>query len=325
MGQFVAVTSAARVWVFGCALLWGSALLLPAPGSAQEAAAPLTATPPIAAPAVPPPMQVAPAPAVTASPAPAVPPTPAAPQPNVSASGSIAPSQLPRDLSPWNMFLSADIVVKGVMIGLALASVLTWTAWLTKSLELIKSTRSLRRALIAVSAQSSLRESQASLGKRPGVMPALLEAAMLELRRSADVHDKQSINERIGSRLERIEAAAGRDMVWGTGLLATIGATAPFVGLFGTVWGIMNSFISISKAQTTNLAVVAPGIAEALLATALGLVTAIPAVIFYNRLARSIANYKALVADSSAEVARQVSRDLDRRSALDIHAARAAE
>jgi biopolymer transport protein ExbB len=114
-------------------------------------------------------------------------------------------------------------------------------------------------------------------------------------------------------------------MTWGTGLLATIGATAPFVGLFGTVWGIMNSFIGISKAQTTNLAVVAPGIAEALLATALGLVTAIPAVVFYNRLARSIANYKALVADSSAEVARQVSRDLDRRSALDIHTARAAE
>ena len=87
----------------------------------------------------------------------------------------------------------------------------------------------------------------------------------------------------------------------------------------------MNSFIGISKAQTTNLAVVAPGIAEVLLATALGLVTAIPAVIFYNRLARSIADYKALVADSSAEVARQVSRDLDRRSTHDILTAQAAE
>ena len=96
-------------------------------------------------------------------------------------------------------------------------------------------------------------------------------------------------------------------------MLATIGATAPFVGLFGTVWGIMNSFIGISKAQTTNLAVVAPGIAEALLATALGLVAAIPAVVIYNVFARQIAGYRALLGDASAEVLRLVSRDLDRR------------
>ena len=98
----------------------------------------------------------------------------------------------------------------------------------------------------------------------------------------------------------------------GTGVLATIGATAPFVGLFGTVWGIMNSFIGISKSQTTNLAVVAPGIAEALLATAFGLVAAIPAVIIYNHFTRSIAGYKSLVADASALVMRLLSRDLDR-------------
>jgi biopolymer transport protein ExbB len=98
----------------------------------------------------------------------------------------------------------------------------------------------------------------------------------------------------------------------GTGVLATIGATAPFVGLFGTVWGIMNSFIGISKAQTTNLAVVAPGIAEALLATAIGLFAAIPAVVIYNQFTRSIGRYRALVGDASAEVLRLVSRDLDR-------------
>ena len=102
--------------------------------------------------------------------------------------------------------------------------------------------------------------------------------------------------------LERVEAAAGRRIDRGTGVLATIGATAPFVGLFGTVWGIMNSFIGISKAQTTNLAVVAPGIAEALLATALGLVAAIPAVVIYNVFARSIGGYRALLADASAQV-----------------------
>ena len=105
--------------------------------------------------------------------------------------------------------------------------------------------------------------------------------------------DRDGIKERIASRLERIEAAAARRITRGTGVLATIGATAPFVGLFGTVWGIMNSFIGISKSQTTNLAVVAPGIAEALLATALGLAAAIPAVVIYNMFSRSIAAYRA--------------------------------
>jgi biopolymer transport protein ExbB len=113
-------------------------------------------------------------------------------------------------------------------------------------------------------------------------------------------------------------------MAKGTGLLATIGATAPFVGLFGTVWGIMNSFIGISKAQTTNLAVVAPGIAEALLATAIGLFAAIPAVIIYNLFARWTAGYRALVGDAAAEVLRLVSRDLDRGS-THLRRARAAE
>ena len=120
------------------------------------------------------------------------------------------------------------------------------------------------------------------------------------------------VKERIASRFERIEAAAGRQMIRGTGILATIGATAPFVGLFGTVWGIMNSFIGISQAQATNLAVVAPGIAEALLATALGLVAAIPAVVIYNLLARMIAGYRVQLGDASAEVLRLVSRDLER-------------
>ena len=119
------------------------------------------------------------------------------------------------------------------------------------------------------------------------------------------------IKERVTSRLSRIEAAAGRRMTLGTGVLATIGAVAPFVGLFGTVWGIMNAFIGISEAQTTNLAVVAPGIAEALLTTALGLVAAIPAVVIYNVFARSIAGYRLLLADASAVVERMVSRELD--------------
>jgi biopolymer transport protein ExbB len=129
---------------------------------------------------------------------------------------------------------------------------------------------------------------------------------------SADVVETEGIKERVASRLDRLEASFARRITRGTGLLATIGATAPFVGLAGTVWGIMNSFIGISKSQTTNLAVVAPGIAEALLATAFGLAAAIPAVVIYNVFARQITGYRALLGDASAEVMRLVSRDLDR-------------
>jgi biopolymer transport protein ExbB len=146
-------------------------------------------------------------------------------------------------------------------------------------------------------------------------MQAFVRAAEDELDLSSDLTDKTGIKERIATRLQRLETAATRNMHRGTGLLATIGATAPFVGLFGTVWGIMNSFIGISKAQTTNLAVVAPGIAEALLATAMGLFAAIPAVIIYNFFARWIGSYRAQVGDASADVLRLVSRDLDRREA----------
>jgi len=220
--------------------------------------------------------------------------------------------QLPRDLSPWSMFVSADLLVQAVMVGLVFASVVTWTVWLAKNVELLAARRRLLRALEAMSAERSLADAYARVGPGPGIAQALIDAAVTELRLSSDVSDKDGIKERIAMRLARLEAAAGRDMNRGTGLLATIGATAPFVGLFGTVWGIMNSFIGISKAQTTNLAVVAPGIAEALLATALGLFAAIPAVIIYNQFARSINGYRALVGDAAAEVMRLVSRDLDR-------------
>jgi len=138
-----------------------------------------------------------------------------------------------------------------------------------------------------------------------------VRAAVAEVSLSSGISG-EGVKERVASRLDRIEAAAGRRLSKGTGILASIGSTAPFIGLFGTVWGIMNSFIGISKAQTTNLAVVAPGIAEALLATALGLVAAIPAVMIYNAFARSIAGVRAQLGDASAEVLRLVSRDLDR-------------
>jgi biopolymer transport protein ExbB len=220
--------------------------------------------------------------------------------------------QLPRDLSPWGMFMAADIVVKAVMIGLAFASVLTWTIWFAKAIELTIARRRLRAAIEALNQARSWSEASAPLQGRSDGVAALIGAADTELRLSADALSGPGVKERIASRLERIEAAAGRQMIRGTGILATVGATAPFVGLFGTVWGIMNSFIGISKAHTTNLAVVAPGIAEALLATALGLVAAIPAVVMYNMFSRWIAGYRALHADAAAEILRLISRDLDR-------------
>src|SRR5262249_16055530 len=123
--------------------------------------------------------------------------------------------------------------------------------------------------------------------------------------------EKDGIKERIALSLDRIEKAAARRIARGTGVLATIGATAPFVGLFGTVWGIMNSFIGISKSQTTNVAVVAPRIADALLATAFGLAAAIPGVVIYNVFSRQIGGYRDLVGDASAEILQWVSRELD--------------
>jgi len=223
----------------------------------------------------------------------------------------IGSSHLPRDLSPWSMFFTADIVVQTVIVGLAFASVVTWTVWLAKSIELYLARQKLTRGLAAIGSERSLADAFARVGNK-GLLAAFIRAALLELRLSSDITDKIGIKERVASRLARLEVAAGRDMNRGTGLLATIGATAPFVGLFGTVWGIMNSFVGISKAQTTNLAIVAPGIAEALLATAVGLFAAIPAVIIYNQFARSIGAYRIVSGDASAEVLRLVSRDLDR-------------
>jgi biopolymer transport protein ExbB len=221
---------------------------------------------------------------------------------------------LPHDLTPWGMFMSADNVVKAVLIGLAFASVVTWTVWLAKSVEIAFAKRRVRLALNALTRAGSLSESIEQSASSKGEVTKLLDAVRVEFRLSPDSVEPNSIKERIASRIERIQAGYGRQILRSTGVLATIGATAPFVGLFGTVWGIMNSFIGISKSHTTNLAVVAPGIAEALLATALGLAAAIPAVVIYNIFARSIAGYRALLGDAAAEVLRLVSRDLGRQA-----------
>lgn len=219
-------------------------------------------------------------------------------------------STLPRDLSPWGMFMGADWVVKLVMIGLAIASVVTWTVWLVKTLEVVKLRRQLDQALDICGRAAGLDDAN-DKGVPPSCCVFLCQARD-ELTLSQGALSTVGIKERTESRLAELESRANQTLTQGTGLLATIGATAPFVGLFGTVWGIMNSFVGISHANTTNLAVVAPGIAEALLATAMGLIAAIPAVILYNYLSRQIANYRGMLRQLSMQVMRLVSRDLDK-------------
>ncbi|WP_421400381.1 tonB-system energizer ExbB [Agrobacterium fabrum] len=223
-------------------------------------------------------------------------------------------TDIPHNLSPWGMFMAADWVVKGVMIGLAFASLVTWTVWVAKSIELAGARVRAGSTLKVIRRAKTLAEATDAVENKGGPAALMLRMATHEMQLSDAVvehTDGGGIKERVSSALSRIETHAGRRMSRGTGALATIGSTAPFVGLFGTVWGIMNSFISISESQTTNLAVVAPGIAEALLATAIGLVAAIPAVVIYNVFARSITGYRHLLADAAAGVERLVSRDLD--------------
>lgn len=219
-------------------------------------------------------------------------------------------NNIPHELSPWSMFLSADALVKTVMIGLVFASLVTWTIFLARSAQLFLVSRALRQALRRVAGAKTLGEAQLAVG-RDSLPSVLLSAAIQEIRLSPE-GSAAGIQSRAASRFAEIVRAEGRRARSGMGVLAMIGSTAPFVGLFGTVWGIMNSFIGISKAQTTNLAVVAPGIAEALLATAIGLAAAIPAVLVYNHLVRVTKSHLDLVGRASGAVARLLSRDLER-------------
>jgi biopolymer transport protein ExbB len=280
-----------------------AAIVLASPALAQQQ--PTPPQPPAAQQA---PAQAAPA-ATQAAPAASAPAAVVSPAAGAATQLTIS---VPKELSPWSMFMSADVVVKAVMIGLAFASLITWTIFIAKMIELSVVQQKVRSALKKIADARSLAEAQFALGAKEGVLPSLLAACMREARLSAGISSDAGIKERAASSCAEIVRAEARRVRLGMGLLATIGATSPFVGLFGTVWGIMNSFIGISKAQTTNLAVVAPGIAEALLATAIGLVAAIPAVIIYNHFARVTKGYLELVNRASGAAARLLSRDLDR-------------
>ena len=298
------LSSPSRLWR-GLAALMFSFLLAPAAAFADEPAAPAAHSATEAAAPAPVAAPVATDPALAEG---AGAPADDAPQVIAEEDNSLG---MAHDLSPWGMYKNADIIVKIVMIGLAIASIITWTIWIAKGFEVLGAKRRLRGEIANLKKARTLQEASETAAKEGTLAHLLVQDALEEMRLSANSREKEGIKERVSFRLERLVAACGRNMSSGTGVLATIGSTAPFVGLFGTVWGIMNSFIGIAKTQTTNLAVVAPGIAEALLATALGLVAAIPAVVIYNVFARSITGYKAQVADASAEVLLLVSRDLD--------------
>ena len=227
------------------------------------------------------------------------------------------------ELSPLSMFWSAGLVVQAIITGLMFASIVSWTIFIGKFIEMFTARRRLVSAVEVGSLARSLKEAITQLEGDKSVVRAFFATAVNELSLSSGLGNDTGVKERVASSFAEVTRAEARRVRLGMGALATIGATSPFVGLFGTVWGIMTSFIGISKSQTTNLAVVAPGIAEALLATAIGLLAAIPAVIIYNHFARVTKGYLELVNVAAGLAGRQLSRDLDRLQSR--HMSRAAE
>lgn len=221
------------------------------------------------------------------------------------------------DMSIWGLFLQADIIVKIVMIMLILASFWCWAIIFEKIMRMRRLSAQADEFEEAFWSGGSLEDLYDRINGRPGnPMAAIFTAAMREWRRSvakglADAAQKAGISQRI----DRVmQVTLGREM---EGLerhmtfLASVGSTAPFIGLFGTVWGIMNSFQAIASSKDTSLAVVAPGIAEALFATALGLVAAIPAVVAYNKISNDLGRYAARLESFSGEFSAILSRQFD--------------
>jgi len=217
----------------------------------------------------------------------------------------------PVDTDLVSLVLKAHVVVQAVMALLAAAVFAVLTIFFFKAVEFALAFTRLSREVRAFGQSTGLEAPAGSGPLARSLHAAAEEAHSLPQPMTADL--RASARERLDLSLARIEAGAVRQLRSGTGLLATIGSVAPFVGLFGTVFGIMNSFIAIAESQTTNLAVVAPGIAEALLATGIGLAAAIPAVMLYNRAMRRIAEFRHRLADGTAEILRRFSRECDAR------------
>ena len=264
------------------------------------------------------------APAPAAAPAAAADNTAAAPAtdtPPVNAEGMKVGGADNGKLTPIRMFMQADLVVKVVMIGLLVCSILSWTLLIIKLVEF----RSLRttsdkfletfRGARSVTEMGTIAESEDFAGN-PMADMAAAASAEVELSRQAGLsvagENKDSTITRATTAIGAVQSSLARRLSGGMQFLASVGANAPFIGLFGTVYGIMNSFIGIANTNTTNLAVVAPGIAQALLATGIGLFTAIPAVVFYNYFQTQITGYGARSEGFVAELENAISRQLDK-------------
>lgn len=221
----------------------------------------------------------------------------------------------PTRLDPIRLFLDADIVVQLVMAGLLLASIWVWMIIVSFSLRIAR----LRTRTIAYEAEFWQAESFDRLtsenGKKDIPAARVAEAAVAEYRRSTKgpVRDLEALRGRIALAMDSQIALEADDIAERLNFLATVGAVAPFVGLFGTVWGIMNSFFQIGAQESSSLAVVAPGISEALFATAIGLFAAIPAVIAYNRFSHRVDRYEARLQRFADRLNSTFSRQLETR------------
>ena len=234
---------------------------------------------------------------------------------------TMLPGSVDTDLSVISLFLQADIIVKIVMCMLALASFWCWAIIFDKSFRLRGLVRRAEQFEEAFWSGGSLEALYDRIGTRPlDPMSSLFVAAMKEWRRSAakGLADREAVRLSLPQRIDRVmQVTLGREMEQleaRLGFLASVGSTAPFIGLFGTVWGIMNSFHHIGATKNTSLAVVAPGIAEALFATALGLVAAIPAVLAYNKLSADIDRYSKRLEAFSGEFGAILSRQLEEKA-----------
>jgi biopolymer transport protein TolQ len=234
---------------------------------------------------------------------------------------ALAGSMASHDLSMWALFIRADVIVKFVMVALMGASFWCWAIIFDKLLRLRKLWQRAEQFEESFWSGGSLEELYDRLGARPlDPMSAVFVAAMREWRRSAakGMTDRETVRASLPQRIDRVmHVTLGREMEIlerHLGVLASVGSTAPFIGLFGTVWGIMNSFQSIAATKNTSLAVVAPGIAEALFATALGLVAAIPAVIAYNKISNDLDRYTKRLENFSGEFGAILSRQLEEKA-----------
>ncbi|HEX2115006.1 MAG TPA: protein TolQ [Alphaproteobacteria bacterium] len=231
---------------------------------------------------------------------------------------ALAGSQLSNDLSIWSLFLNADLIVKLVILLLVLASVWSWAIIFEKFFKLRRLHNQADEFEDQFWSGGSLEDLYDRIGSQPlDPMSAMFSAAMREWRRSVSKGLAAAGQMRAGlqSRIERVMGVTlGREMErlerYMT-FLASVGSTAPFIGLFGTVWGIMHSFSAIASSKNTSLAVVAPGIAEALFATALGLIAAIPAVIAYNKISSDLTRYAGRLEAFSNEFGAILSRQLE--------------